>query len=386
MLLLNPGRPGRDAYLRLPTYLAVASLLSPALGYQELSDPSLRRIPGGGSDFDITTGSLLAPILVPRVPGSAGSAAVQHHFVDFFRQQLPEWTIEWQNSTSKTPATGDQEIPFHNLILRREPPWAKRGDVGYLTLAAHYDSLFEPVGFIGAIDSAAPCAMLMHVARSIEGGLARKWAAMEEAGDGGLGLEEERGVQILLLDGEEAWVTWTATDSIYGSRALAAHWDTDVYPESSEHRSPIEAIKLFLLIDLLGSPDPTVPSYFRPTHWFYQQMAKVERRMRKLNLLASKPEGVFLPDSGEEPEKPYMGYIADDHVPFMVRGVPILHIIPTPFPKLWHTMDDNGEHLDPAAVDDWAKILTAFAAEWMELDGHLPSAHDAEDTIEHTEL
>ncbi|KAJ1327689.1 glutaminyl-peptide cyclotransferase [Microdochium nivale] len=380
-----PPSPGRCVST------ALLALLSPVRAYQELTDASLHRIPGGGPDFDITTGSLLAPILIPRVPGTPGSAAVQHHFVDFFCWQLPEWNIEWHNSTSKTPATGDQEVPFSNLILRREPPWAKKGDVGYLTLAAHYDSLFEPAGFIGAIDSAAPCAMLMHVARSIEHGLARKWAAMEESGDAGLGLEEEKGVQILLLDGEEAWVAWTATDSIYGARALAAHWDTDVYPESSEHRSPIEAIKLFLLVDLLGGPDPTVPSYFRPTHWLYRHMARIEKRMRELGLLASKPSVPFLPDSGEVPENPHIGYIADDHVPFMVRGVPILHMIPSPFPKLWHTMEDDGEHLDSATVGDWAKILTAFAAEWMEIDefpvpAQPPTHEDKDSLIDHTEL
>ena len=56
----------------------------------------------------------------------------------------------------------------------------------------------------------------------------------------------------------------------------------------------------------------------------------------------------------------------------MQRGVNILHIIPSPFPPVWHTMQDDGEHLDSASVQDWAKIVTAFTAEWMELDGLMP--------------
>jgi hypothetical protein len=32
------------------------------------------------------------------------------------------------------------------------------------------------------------------------------------------GMGEESGVQILLLDGEEAWVQWSGEDSLYGSR------------------------------------------------------------------------------------------------------------------------------------------------------------------------
>ncbi|CRK11013.1 hypothetical protein BN1723_009220, partial [Verticillium longisporum] len=195
--------------------LALAALLSPTHAYTELPDDALRGIPSGGDGFDIKSGSLLAPILIPRVPGTPGSFKAQEHFVSFFKTKLPEWRIEWHNSTAKTPATGDKDIPFTNLIFVRDPPWAKVGDVGRLTLVAHYDSLYKPDGFIGAIDSAAPCAMLMQTAHGIEEALAKKWKAMQDSGDAGMGLEEEVGVQILLLDGEEAWVRWTAEDSLY---------------------------------------------------------------------------------------------------------------------------------------------------------------------------
>lgn len=61
--------------------------------------------------------------------------------------------------------------------------------------------------------------------------------------------------------------------------------------------------------------------------------------------------------------------VEDDHVPFINRGVEVLHIIPSPFPKVWHTIADDGEHLDMATVQDWSKIFTAFAGEWMDLEG-----------------
>lgn len=60
----------------------------------------------------------------------------------------------------------------------------------------------------------------------------------------------------------------------------------------------------------------------------------------------------------------------DDHLPFLARGVEILHIIPLPFPAVWHTANDDGEHLDTDTTDDWAVIVTAFVAEWMDLEGH----------------
>lgn len=57
----------------------------------------------------------------------------------------------------------------------------------------------------------------------------------------------------------------------------------------------------------------------------------------------------------------------------MARGVEVLHIIPTPFPSVWHTMADDAEHLDMPTVEDWARMVTAFVGEWMDLEGHFPA-------------
>jgi hypothetical protein len=182
-----------------------------------LSDETLCNLPIAGADFHVQTGSsLLAPILIPRVPGTPAAATVQQHFVNFFSSQLPEWSIEFQNFSAQNPATANIPVPFVNIILTRDPPWARPGHVGRLTIAAHYDSKLTPLGFIGATDSAASCAMLMHVARSVDEALTSKWAAMEA--EGSRGREGEKGIHILLLDGEEAFVRWSDYDAFYGSR------------------------------------------------------------------------------------------------------------------------------------------------------------------------
>ena len=133
-------------------------------------------------------------------------------------------------------------------MATRDPPWAQPGEVGRLVLVAHYDSKISPEGFIGATDSAAPCAMLMHAARAIDGALTRKWKVMAEQrerrlagkrarvrdeldegeadgdddGDEGAagpgGDMWNRGVMVLLLDGEEAFMEWSDEDSLYGAR------------------------------------------------------------------------------------------------------------------------------------------------------------------------
>lgn len=111
-------------------------------------------------------------------------------------------------------------------------------------------------------------------------------------------------------------------------------------------------------------------------------MAEVESKLRTLQQFKSSPnhpskhnnkahtEPHFLPEAGKsEGERWYGGLIEDDHIPFQARGVDILHMIPTPFPSVWHNMNDDGEHLDLDTVEDWTKLVTAFAAEWLDLEG-----------------
>ncbi|KAI1141830.1 peptidase family M28-domain-containing protein [Hypoxylon sp. FL0543] len=362
---LNFVMPGRV----IPMLLLLALhqlLISPVIAYTALSDHFLRLVPSGGADFDIENGTLLAPILIPRVPGTPGQTAAQQHFVNFFAKELPKWSIEWYNSTSTTPVSGNKQVPFQNLLFKREPPWVTEGQSNLLTLVAHYDSKITPEGFIGATDSAVPCAILMHVARYLDKFITQMHDEMSELGEGGT-IPMDMGVQILLLDGEEAFKQWSDTDSTYGARALADTWENSLYPAMSFYRNPLDQISMFVLLDLLGAANPTVPSFFQTTHWAYKAMATIEDRMRKLGLLESKPTNPFLPDLEKDVSAFHRAYIEDDHIPFMARGVPVLHVIASPFPQVWHTMDDDGAHLDMPTVHDWAKIVTAFALEWLDM-------------------
>lgn len=336
--------------------------------YTSLPDRALKAIPRPGGDFNIKSGKLLSPILQPRVPGSPGSTAVLNHFADFFGRELPEWTITYQNSSSKVAVLGNKEMPFVNMIATRDPPWSKTGEIGYLTLVAHYDSLMKPEGFIGAIDSAAPCAMLMHTAKSLEDALTKKWAGMVEAGDHDF--EEHKGLQIILLDGEEAFGTWSDTDSIYGAKSLAAEMEATYHPALSTYHNALSTIHLFVLLDLLGSRNPKVPSYFKVTHWAYKKMADLEKRLRDHSLFGSSGSPWFY-DLDKSNDRWMGGMVGDDHIPFMARGVDVLHLIPSPFPPVWHKMSDDGEHLDMDTTEDWAVLVTAFAAEWMDLANYM---------------
>ena len=383
-MMMLASRGLRQSLLLFLNFVLITSAYTP------LSDQSIERLPRA-ADFDIHTGSILAPILVPRVPGTPGSTQVLQHFIEFFEKVLPNWVISFQNSTARTPVHGNRDVPFINFIATRDPPGTRPGDVARLTLVAHYDSKYTPHGFIGAIDSAAPCAMIMHAARSIDAALSSKWNAMQAA-DYDADFEEQRGVQVIFLDGEEAFQSWTDTDSIYGARSLAEEWDQTLHPAMSVFKSYLNSIELFVLLDLLGSAEDTpIPSWQHSSHWSYVKMAEMEKRLRDRGLFKSKKGRTWLNDKDKKETDDFRSYVMqDDHIPFIARGVPVLHMIPARFPSVWHTINDDGAHLDIPTVEDWALLTTAFAAEYMDLDGHFTTqsqqAKRQEETISKTEL
>lgn len=68
------------------------------------------------------------------------------------------WTIESDIFQADTPIFG--KLEFENIIVKLNPN-AKR----YLALACHFDSKYtRERNFIGATDSAVPCAQLINLA------------------------------------------------------------------------------------------------------------------------------------------------------------------------------------------------------------------------------
>lgn len=76
--------------------------------------------------------------------------------------------------------------------------------------------------FVGATDSAAPCAMMLDLAETLNPLLESR---MERLHDG---LEDDDDIadmtlQLVFFDGEEAFADWTDTDSIYGARPVISN-------------------------------------------------------------------------------------------------------------------------------------------------------------------
>jgi glutaminyl-peptide cyclotransferase len=49
-------------------------------------------------------------------------------------------------------------------------------------------------------------------------------------------------------------------------------------------------------------------------------------------------------------------------------GVPILHLIPSPFPEVWHKPTDNLAALDFNTIANLNKIMRIFVSEYLSLD------------------
>ncbi|KIK93671.1 hypothetical protein PAXRUDRAFT_144569 [Paxillus rubicundulus Ve08.2h10] len=327
--------------------------------------------------------SHLSKLLIPRPVGSENSTVVRQYITATLTAL--DWHIEEDSFTDYTPYG---QRSFTNIIATKDPTASRR-----VIVSAHYDSKFfltyPENQFVGATDSAAPCAMMLDLAEALNPLLARRKEGFEDD-------EEEFGnnediadttIQLVFFDGEEAFKDWTDADSVYGARHLSEKWSTTNIPPNSKRRvighsmTEIGTIEHLILLDLLGAPNPTIRSYFIDTAWLFDAMASAERRLHEAGMFADSGDAqafrsFFLPRKGNQFN---YGYIGDDHVPFLRKGVNILHVIANPFPSVWHTLRDDATALDIPTMRRWNLILRVFMTEYLGLQpepAHLASIHD----------
>uniref|UniRef100_H3CQM4 Glutaminyl-peptide cyclotransferase n=1 Tax=Tetraodon nigroviridis TaxID=99883 RepID=H3CQM4_TETNG len=292
----------------------------------------------------------LRPILTERLPGTRGSLAVQQHLSSRLSSLSADWAVDLDSFRSPTPRG---QVRFTNVVATLDPSAPRR-----LLLACHYDSKAlppDPVApgrvFLGASDSAVPCAMILELVTSLD-------IRLRDFKKQGPPLT----LQLVFFDGEESFEEWTDTDSLYGSRHLAQRMANTPHPAGSAGANMLQALDLFVLLDLLGAADPLIVNHFQNTERWFDRLVAAEKRLHRQGLLTSHPseQTYFRKDF-------YLGPVQDDHVPFLHKGVPVLHLISTPFPKVWHTLDDTEENLHRPTVLNLTKILALFVAEYLGL-------------------
>ena len=159
--------------------------------------------------------SLLSKMLIPRAPGSQNLTDVQDALRHRFANMVTPWHMLEDRFDADTPYG---PVPMTNLVFTHDPEAERK-----LVLAAHTDSKYFPSapdnGFVGATDSAAPCAIIVAVAEALTPWLDAQRSANAAARAGGDNTPRTT-LSIVLLDGEEAFKDWTSTDSIYGAKCV----------------------------------------------------------------------------------------------------------------------------------------------------------------------
>jgi len=286
-------------------------------------------------------------ILKVRIPGTDGSRQVRQDIENDMASL--GWSVE-EDSFEQNTVVG--RVRFTNIIATLDPSAPRR-----MVIACHYDSKMSPQGFLGATDSAVPCAQMINLAKTLQSEL-----------DNLRGRKSEVTLQFLFFDGEEAFKTWTATDSLYGSRHLAAKWSRKDYDYQGVSGNELDRIDVFMLLDLLGAANPVVTSSHLGTEPWFKRLMDAEDIVDQNGFSTSRRRIFRTPNRNG-----LLGLLGggsginDDHKPFERKGVPILHIISSPFPSVWHKSSDNAGAINRNIVEKLNMVFRIFVSEYLSL-------------------
>jgi Zn-dependent M28 family amino/carboxypeptidase len=194
-------------------------------------------------------------------------------------------------------------------------------------LASHYETNYplRGIGFVGANDGACTSALLIA--------LGEYFRAHPPQG---------YGVWLVFDDGEEAVEQWSASDSLYGTKHLAAKWYAD---------GTIRKIKALLVADMIGDKDLDILEEEQSTGW-------LRDLLRQAAANTHHSANVFKTEGAEE----------DDHLPFLKRGVPSLDIIDVDYGPHTAAMPDGYHHTAEDTIDKIsARSLQVSADLFMEM-------------------
>jgi Zn-dependent M28 family amino/carboxypeptidase len=184
-----------------------------------------------------------------------------------------------------------------------------------IIIGSHFDTkLYRDVRFVGASDGASSTAALIELGRVIK---ARKDVPLT--------------IELLFLDGEEAVLEWSETDSTYGSRH---------YVEAARTSGSLKSIRAFILLDMIGDRNLTIRRDPNSTPWLtdiiWATAAKLGHRQFMNEEMA----------------------IEDDHLPFLRAGVPAVDIIDLDY-AAWHTPQDTLEAISARSLQIVGDVVVA---------------------------
>lgn len=193
-----------------------------------------------------------------------------------------------------------------------------------IVLGSHFDTkLFREMRFVGASDGASSTAALIELGRVLK---TRKDLPFT--------------YELLFLDGEEAVVEWSDTDSTYGSRH---------YVEAARKAGSLKSIKAFILLDMIGDRQLTIRREANSTRWLTDIVWGVAKKLGHRQFMDEETT------------------VEDDHIPFLKAGVPSLDIIDLDY-EAWHTAKDT---LDAVAARSLQVVGDVVVAALPEIEARL---------------
>ena len=304
-------RPAGFLRAALPL-LSILSLL--VLPNQAQAAPPAHKV-SGAATYALTQEFLAAA--PKRTVGTPGHAAAEHFIESHFAPEAATHRIDIDTFTASTPA-GIQTM--HNILVKF--PGKKDG---IIVLGSHYETNYplRDIDFVGANDGACTSALLIEIGEYFRA-------------------HPPEGYTIVLafFDGEEAVKSWSPSDSLYGSRHLAAKWSQD---------GTLGKIKAFLLADMIGDKDLNIDRDENSTPALLDTLKQAAKD-------TGHSASIFKNSIPVE----------DDTVPFAKRGVPVLDIIdldygpPTsehPEGGYHHTVQDTIDKISPQSLQTAADLF-----------------------------
>ena len=188
---------------------------------------------------------------------------------------------------------------------------------GVIVLATHYETNYplRNINFVGANDGGSTTGLLLGIADQLRAEVARGKAL-----DG-------YSVWLVFFDGEEAIQSWSASDSTYGSRHLAARWGKD---------GTLGRIKAFMLADMIGDKSLDIQRESRSAGWLVDLMTQAANKFGYGHHFFQTEEAV-----------------EDDHLAFVQRGVPSIDVIDLdygPNNSYHHTAQDTMDKISARSL------------------------------------
>jgi Peptidase family M28 len=216
--------------------------------------------------------------------------------IDDFHASTPIGELAMKNIVAKIPGEGQ----------------------GIILLLTHYDTA-RIENFVGAEDGGSSTGLMMEMARLLCAGK-----------------KQPNAVWIAFLDGEEAQVSWSDTDSVYGSRELAARLALS---------GDLKRVRAVILADMIGQKNLVISRESNSTKWLTDLVWDTADKLGYKDIFDNKHTA-----------------IEDDHGPFLSRGVPAVDIIDLwgyQEPGYWHSPQDTLDKLSPRNIAIVGQVILA---------------------------